>query len=374
MLSLSSVVEVRVNTAQPADSGTAFSTGLILSPFARTITDSNRLRLFASAADMLSAGFVVTDPAYQAALAYFAASPAPDRVYVGLYDSGENAEETPFEALEEILSETVDFYGICLCESDNDRALTFLNSLSGLSAPTGGYVYFCGAAGSVSDAISASGLLSAACATGSSRVLTVYGSDIYASAAVMGTAMGLSRAYSDSAFALCYQRIPGMLPTDITESEIAQLKALNCNVYITRGSNRLLLENGETVSGIRFDEVLSLDRIAFDLREAALALLTSGTGKLPQTDETSAIFINRFSAVLAGYEAAGVLAAGLWRGSAAGTLEPGDVLENGYALWAESYDLQSDSDRAAHKAMPIHVALCMAGSVETLLIQVDVSL
>ena len=34
----------------------------------------------------------------------------------------------------------------------------------------------------------------------------------------------------------------------------------------------------------------------------------------------------------------------------------------------------SDADRAAHKAMPIHIALCPAGSVETLLISVDVGL
>ena len=149
---------------------------------------------------------------------------------------------------------------------------------------------------------------------------------------------------------------------------------MNANVYITRGANRRLLENGTTVSGIRLDEVLALDRISADLQEAALSLLTSGSGKLPQTDETSAVFINRFSAVLAGYAAAGVLAAGRWRGSAAGRLQPGDMIENGYLLWAESYDLQSDADRAAHKAMPIHVALCMAGSVETLLIEIDVSI
>ena len=55
-------------------------------------------------------------------------------------------------------------------------------------------------------------------------------------------------------------------------------------------------------------------------------------------------------------------------------LTPGDVLENGFLLWADAYDLQSDADHAAHKAMPIHVALSLAGSVETLLIEIDVSL
>jgi hypothetical protein len=86
------------------------------------------------------------------------------------------------------------------------------------------------------------------------------------------------------------------------------------------------------------------------------------------------VFINRFSAVLAEYAAAGILATGRWRGGALGSLTPGDTIENGYRLWADSYDLQSDADRAAHKAMPIHAALCLAGSIETLVIDVDVSL
>ena len=53
--------------------------------------------------------------------------------------------------------------------------------------------------------------------------------------------------------------------------------------------------------------------------------------------------------------------------------QPGDIIENGYLLWADSYDRQSDEDRAAHKAMPVHAALCFAGSVECLVIQLDVT-
>ncbi len=60
------------------------------------------------------------------------------------------------------------------------------------------------------------------------------------------------------------------------------------------------------------------------------------------------------------------------KGSAA--FRPGDVVENGWLLWADSYDLQSDADRQAHKAMPIHAALCLAGSVETLVVNIDVTM
>ena len=368
MLSLSSIVRVQVNVSVPEASGSAFSTGLILAPSsASTIPEEKRLQLFSSAEDMLSAGFRNTDTAYLAAKAYFAASPTPDRLYVVQYA----ASETPADVFSGILNKTADFYGVCLWDSAAAKVLAFAEAFHSFG---GRLTLFCGATGSVSDALSANGLLKKTYATGSSRIVTIYGSDIYAAPALLGTAMGLSRAYSSASFALCYHQVPGMLTTDLTESEIASLKAVNANVYITRGANRVLLENGTTVSGTRFDEVLALDRISADLQEAALSLITSGSGKLPQTDETSAVFINRFSAVLAGYAASGVLATGLWRGRAVETLLPGDVIENGYLLWADSYDLQSDADRAAHKAMPVHLALCMAGSVESLLIDIDVTI
>ncbi len=368
MLSLSPIVQVRVNVAAAASSGSAFSTGLILAPTAAaSVSDADRLRLFASTADMLSDGFAATDVAYLAAEAYFAASPAPDRVFIGLYASS----ETPATVFQNILSRTADFYGVCLCDPSASAVGAFVDALPSIP---GRYVAFCTATGSVSDTIASSGVLGKIFSTGSSRILGIYGSDIYAAPAVMGTAMGLSRAFSDSAFALCYQQIPGMLPLDLTESEIASLKAKNANVYIIRGTNRRLFENGSTASGHRFDEALSLDRITADLQEAALAMITSGAGRLPQTDETSAVFINRFSAVLAAYAASGVLGTETWRGSAVGNIQPGDTIENGYLLWADSYDLQSDADRAAHKAMPIHAALCLTGAVESLLIDIDVTM
>ena len=47
-------------------------------------------------------------------------------------------------------------------------------------------------------------------------------------------------------------------------------------------------------------------------------------------------------------------------------------VENGFALWADSYDDQSEADRAAHKAVPIQCALTLAGSLESVVITVNV--
>ena len=47
-------------------------------------------------------------------------------------------------------------------------------------------------------------------------------------------------------------------------------------------------------------------------------------------------------------------------------------IENGFALWADSYDNQSEADRAAHKAVPIQCALTLSGSLESVVITVNV--
>ena len=115
-----------------------------------------------------------------------------------------------------------------------------------------------------------------------------------------------------------------------------------------------------------------MDKIAEDLESAAVTLLAENPDKLPQTDDSTAQFINRFSSVLMSYTDRGVLASAAWRGADIGPVRNGDVVENGFLLWAGSYDDQSDADRAAHKAVPVQVALTLAGSVESVVITVNV--
>ena len=188
----------------------------------------------------------------------------------------------------------------------------------------------------------------------------------------MGTAMGLELSHKGSAFALCYKTINGIVPSDLTQSEVENLKALNCNVYVTRGFTHYLLENGTAANGQRYDEVLYVDKIAEDLQNAAVALLADNPDKLPQTDDSTAQFINRFSSILMGYTDRGILASSMWRGADIGPVRNGDIVENGFALWADSYDDQPEADRAAHKAVPVQCALCLAGSIESIVITVNV--
>ena len=178
--------------------------------------------------------------------------------------------------------------------------------------------------------------------------------------------------YRCGGFDFSYKTINRIQPSSLTESEATAIKALNGNVYLTRSYTHLLLEKGTVSSGARYDEMLYLDKIADNLQNAAVTLLAENPDRMPQTDDSTAQFINRFTSILSGYTDRGVLASGLWRGADTGPLHAGDTVENGFALWADSYDDQPDADRAAHKAVPVQVGLVLAGSVESIVITVNV--
>lgn len=366
MLSNDSIVQVSVFASAGASSPTAYDTGLILAPKG-TGTTISAPKTYTSASDMLTDGFTTADDAYKAVLKYFAASPTPTRVIVITYGSG----TTPAAALDAAEESQTAFYGIFCCDQSAETIAALSTHILSMN---GHYVYFYSITGSVEDAVSPSGIFAQQKNTASRRAFGIYTVSALDGAAVLGTAMGLALHNRSGAFALCYKQVSGIQPAPLTESQVSAIKALNANVYIARGYSRLMLENGTTASGLRYDEILYMDRIAGDLQDAAVALLADNAGKLAQTNETSAVFINRFSAILADYASAGVLATAIWRGTAVGRLQPGDVVENGYVLWADSYDAQSDADRAAHKAMPIHCALCLSGSVETLVLDINVTI
>ena len=369
MLSISTIARVTVNVIRSDSVPTSFDTGLLLLKDA-AFTAEKRLRSYASSAEaaagLTADGFGEGTEAYAAAQKYFAALPAPGRLWVSCYPSS----ESPSQALDAVLERTRDFYGVALPDGIPDADLLALHThVSGLDKPCMLFLPLLGTPASVTAADS---LLTRLHAAGSRRAVAVYAASVSDAAAVMGAAMGLQASHTASAFALCYKAVPGMAPSDLTQAHADAIEALGGNVYVTRGYTRTLLEKGSTPSGYRYDEVLYLDMIAEDLQSAAVALLADNPDRLPQTDDASAQFMNAFSAVLIRYTDRGILATAPWRGPSAGSIRAGDYIENGFALWADSYDNQSEADRAAHKAVPIQCALTLSGSLESVVITVNV--
>ena len=369
MLSISTIARVIINTLRSPEPTTSWDTGLLLVKDA-SYTAEKRLRVYASAADaaagMIADGFSASTEAYKATQKYFAASPSPSRLLVSCYPSS----ESPSDALDAVLALRSDFYGAALADSYPDSVLLALHThITGLEKPA---MLFLSLTGTPASVAASGSLLSQLHNAGSRRVIATYASALSDAAAVMGAAMGQQLAHPSSAFSLCYKAVGGMLPSLLTQTQADAIEALGGNVYVTRGYTHTLLEKGSTPSGYRYDEVLYLDMIASDLQNAAVSLLADNPDRLPQTDDASAQFMNAFSSVLIRYTDRGVLATAPWRGAAVGSIQAGDYIENGFALWADSYDTQSDEDRAAHRAVPIQCALILAGSLESVVITVNV--
>ena len=371
MLSINSIVRVIVNAVRSAASPSSFDTGLLLVKDTN-YTDTRRVNIYSSAteasAGLIALGFVATSQPVKAAMKYFAASPAPARLIVSCFPTT----ETESQALDAVLDVTAGFYGIFVPEAlSKENVLALAEHVESLGKPA---VLLVQISGTPSEAVTGNGLLTALYNAQYKRTLPFYCANLSDVAALMGMAMGLELNHQSSAFALCYKTIYGVTPSDLTQAQVDAIKAKNGNVYVSRGSTHLMLENGSVASGLRYDEVLYMDKIADDLQNAAVSLLADNPDKLPQTDDTTALFITRFAAVLIGYTDRGVLTSAIWRGNDLGPLRHGETVENGFALWADSYDNQSDADRAAHKAVPVSVGLTLAGSVESLVITVNVQM
>ena len=369
MLSINPIARVVVNTVRTSASPASFDTGLLMVQDPN-FAASRRLQAYSTAAEAAAGlealGFATTSEVYRAAVKYFAASPAPGRLLVSCFPANEDMRDS----LDAVLDLTAGFYGVMVSGTLTAASwLAFAQHVEALPRPL---MLFVPVTGTVASATAADSLLDKLHGAQIKRAFPFYCAAVSDCAAVMGTAMGLELSHKDSAFALCYKTVQGIQPSDLTQSEVESIKALNGNVYVTRGYTHLLLENGTVADGRRYDEVLYIDKIAEDLQNAAVTLLAENPDKMPQTDDSTAQFINRFSSILMGYTDRGILASSAWRGADAGPVRNGDVVENGFLLWAGSYDDQSDADRAAHRAVPVQVALTLAGSIESIVITVNV--
>lgn len=433
MLNMDPVVQVNVSVGAGSAIPGTFDVGALLTPESGTgvgtqgaaLSSENRYAAYSSLAEVLNGiadvapKFASTSKTYQAAEKYFGVSPAPAKLIVIFFDGYEDAlaydnsktyalgarcrnnsklyscisaietaeewtaahwseiesPETPVTALLDAIENGAELYGVSYIPITDETAANVKTYSAGIVSALeslGRGCFFYGVIGTGAAVTDASGLLKAMATSASKRGMGICSKTADEAPGLMGLAMGLARTHQDTSFAMCYKAIGSATASDYTQSEIEAIKALNGNVYVARTKTRAGLENGAVASGLRFDEVLYLDQIAYDLQTSLYAMIADNDNKLPQNDTTTTLFISEINRILEGYYRAGVLADAAWRGAATGSINQGDMIEHGYAAFAESFDQQSAADRALHKAMPITVLLCLSGSVESIVLYLDV--
>lgn len=391
MLNINPIVQVDISVGASVTIPTVYDIGAILTsePGATTpLTKATRFVSYSSI-DELENGVASEKPAYasttetyKAAAKYFGANPAPGSLIVIFADPGDPEAspaveaESPVVAIQDALDKGCEFYGLYYIPlagiSAADAANYAKGIVSALSSIERG-VLFVGFTGTVSTAVADGTLPKDLFDISARRAVCMHcASEVHDAAGLMGVAMGYGANASTSPFALCYKEIATATADSISQTEVDAVKAINANVYVARTRAGAKVENGSTSSGLRYDEVLYIDMIANDLQTNLYDMIANSQTKLPLTDSTTAQFLTEIYSILEGYYNIGVLADATWRGSNVAEIENGSLIEHGYYAYADSFDNQSVADRAAHKAMPITIIICLSGSVESIVINLDV--
>jgi hypothetical protein len=200
---------------------------------------------------------------------------------------------------------------------------------------------------------------------------SVFPNNAYAAAAVMGQAMGLNTGLANSAFTMKFKVLSGVAPEPLTDTQRTTIEGLNVNLYLSFGNAYQWFEQGVMADGQFFDEIVGLDMLVADIQISLVNRLISQPS-VPQTNAGETQLIGAVDEAAQRSVVRGFIAPGIWTGQTVLALTAGTPLPIGYLAQAQSYAVQSQSDRDARKAMPIYLAIIEANSVHSLVVGVYV--
>ena len=209
--------------------------------------------------------------------------------------------------------------------------------------------------------------------------------NVYASAGVMGYAMGANTGLPGSYFSLNNKTIVGVAAEPLSQTQVNNIMGtvtrsqagLNGNIVLNYNNGAyIVLQPGINIGGTWFDQVLQIDMLASDAQISAMTELVD-LPSVPQTDAGVALMKNALTAACARSQSRGFIApSGVWQGPNIGTgggaILNGAPLANGYALYAAPVATLSQAALQNRQLPPITIALIMAGSANSLGISINV--
>ena len=368
-LPLSRVTNVTVTLSARAAQGRNFGSMLILSA-ATIIPVTERLRLYSSADD-IGDDFGVDSEEYKAAVIWFSQSPQPIQIYVGRWAktlvNGETGEvETLLKAVNALMDYS-NWYGLHLAvpEDDYPSDADLISVAAAIEASTVSRIF--GITIDDPDTLVATAtedLPSKLKAAKYSRTFIQYStSSRYAALSAFARAFTVDFTGSNTTITLKFKQQPGLTYETLGTSQVTNLEAKNCNVYVLYENDTAILEQGVMANDDFFDERHGLDWLQNAVQTADFNTLYTGTTKTSQTDAGTTSRIANIELVLDKAVKNGLFAPGKWTGGPVGQLSTGDMLTKGYYTWADSVDNQLQVDREARKGVPIQVAGKLAGAV-----------
>lgn len=381
-LDLRPIVKVDINLSAKAAARKGFNAGLILGSSA-VIPVTERVRLYTSADAMLADGFDNTSDEYVAAQLYFAQSPMPDKLYVGVIDTANSEDKvTAITACRQANAEWYEFVALGASDSETEALALWAESAN----PRTVMMFTTHDPNVLQESYDSQtpperiiDVFMALKAANYRRSWGVYNSgSVNAAAAWMGKANGLNSGTAGSMFTMAYKSVAGVTTDALTEAQVQYVcgsrttTGNNGNVYVTRAEDYDLLQQGYMADGTSFDEVMGLDMLENDITLNVMDLLAQSR-KVPQTAAGVASIINVINQACDKHVRSGFIAAGQWNGTRCLELETGDYLEAGYLVQAEDIDTQPQADRDKRICPTIYVCVKLAGAIEYVVIEVNVN-
>ena len=374
-LKFDDIVEVNISSAAAIAPRDGFNVGLIVGKTAGTdMSASNRCLVVTGLDEMIAAGYAVTTPEYLAAAKYFAQTPAPAKLVLGLCVGTTEEEVTTYEswvtAITACRAANAEWYGVYVADA-NDLISSEVQEIAAyVETIVGHFFYDDSAAADITNA--STDVFSVMKGNSYRRSSGIYSTTKYAGAAVMGLAMGMNDGTGNSAGTLAYKKLAGVVPDDLSSAEVGFLQGKNANYYITRGGIYNVLEKGVCADGAWFDEVLGLDQLAYEIQRNCVDLLTSTRTKIPYTDAGVKHFVVAVNEACNSAVERGFLAPGVWRGAPTLDLETGDALPAGYLTQAVSVNDRPLNEKQLRICPPIYVCAILAGAIHSVKIKVNV--
>lgn len=364
-LKIDDIVNVVVSTAGAATPRDGFNIGLIVGKSTH-IEASERCRIYSGLEAMLEDGFTIADPEYKAATLYFAADPAPSKVVIGVC----GADESWVDTITACKATNNSWYAVYCASADGLSTAEHQAVATYLETIVASYFYDDDDEADLTavetDVFSVIKKLSL------KRSFGLYSKTAYAAAAAMGFAMGANDGTAGSAYTMAYKSLAGVIPDDLSESQIAILQGKNANYYVVRGGTYNVLEKGVTANGTWFDELIGLDQLANDMQIGCMDVLANTKTKIPYTDAGALNFVLACNEACDSAVSRGFLAPGIWNGNSVLDLEKGDTLDTGYMCQAEPVADQPASSKALRICPPIYVCVNLAGAIHSVVIKVFV--
>lgn len=164
---------------------------------------------------------------------------------------------------------------------------------------------------------------------------------------------------------LMYKIQPGVQIELLATYQADALQDKHVNVYTGVANGAHITQYGTSSSGEWTDVIIGADALALDIQSALFYMLYNTPTKIPQTDFGMNLLTNSASAVCSRYVQNGYLAPGVWNAPGFGLIEQGDLLPQGYYVWAPSIATQDPNERAQRKSPLIQIMARVAGAIHT---------